>query len=190
MASDVEICNRALQKLGAKRISALSEESHNARSCLAAFAANRDALLESHPWNFAIERFSLAADAVSPAFGKAYSYTLPSGSLRILPPYTDSNTPYRDWIEEGGKILTDMSAPLEVRCIMQVTDANRMSPLFREALASKIALDLCEVITQSNTKKDSLSNDFEKDLAKAKKANGMKNVPIESAEDSWITGRS
>ena len=51
MASKVEIANRALQKLGAKRIASLSEDSRNARAINAAYDTLREAELRAHTWS-------------------------------------------------------------------------------------------------------------------------------------------
>lgn len=189
MASVVEICNRALQKLGAKRISDIDEDSINARACKACYETLRDALLEAHPWSFAIQRFSLAADANAPSWGRANSFTVPTSTLRVLPPYPEDNSPYRDWIMEDKKILTDEGAPLDVRCVVQVTDANKMHVLFREALSTKMAFEMCEELTQSNTKKADLKDDLRTAIAEAKKRSAIESVPVESVKDTWETGR-
>lgn len=193
MASDVEICNRALQKLGAQRIAGLEDNSKNARECNAAYTALRDAELRAHPWNFSITRVQLAAAAEAPAFGRARSFPLPSTFLRILPPYPEENLNDRDWqIEDSGEVLavyTNDSAPLNVRYVQQVADANKMDPLFREALATKLALELCEAITQSNSKKDLLFRDYDTIIKTAKHTNAIENVPQQAADDTWITAR-
>lgn len=190
MASEVQICNRALQKLGAKRITSLSQDSVNARACNVAFTDVRDAEYRKHSWNFAIERASLAADSSDPAWGRAKSYTLPSDFIRLLPPYPEDNLNDLDWQIEGNKILTDDSAPLYVRYIKRVTDPNLMDSLFREALACKLAIELCEEITQSNTKKESLKADYMDAIREAKKLNAIENVAQEPPEDTWISERA
>ena len=63
MASEVDIANRALQKLGAESIVSLTQDSENARACNLCYEPIRDAELRAHPWNFAIKRASLAADS-------------------------------------------------------------------------------------------------------------------------------
>lgn len=190
MASEVEICNRALQKLGARRINTLTEDSVNARACNAAYTELRDAELRAHTWNFAIERASLAADATAPAWGRANSFTLPSDYIKLADPYPEDNENSRDWQVEGGKILTDESAPLYIRYVKRATDANAMDPLFREALASKLAVELCEAVTQSNTKKQAAMEGYVQAIRQAKKANAIEGVPAQPAEDSWITVRA
>lgn len=189
MASKVEICNRALQKLGAKRITSLTDDSVNARACNLAFEPCKLAELEDHEWSFALDRAEIAADADEPTFGRAYSYTLPSDFVRLAHPYPEDNSNALEWIIEGKKIYTDDTAPLQVRYIYDVTDPQEMSPLFREALSARLALELCEELTQSNTKKDSLKDDYEKIIRRAKRSNAIQRVAGEPPEDSWITVR-
>lgn len=189
MASEVGICNRALQKLGAKRITSLSEDSRNARACNAAYEEARDSELRKHPWNFAITRVSLAADTATPDWGRANQFTLPADCLRIHDPYPEDNYNGRDWVVEGRKILTDESAPLYLRYIAQITDPNTMDALFREALAARIAAETCEEITQSVSKLDAIKMNYTAVIRDAKRANAIENVPIEAVEDSWLSVR-
>jgi len=193
MASVVEICNRALQKLGAQRIADIDENTKNARECKAAYTALRDAELRAHPWNFSITRAQLAASADTPVFGRARSFPLPSTFLRLLPSYPEQNLNDKDWqIEDGDEVLaifTNDSAPLNVRYVQQVTDPNKMDPLFREALAARMAFELCETITQSTTKWQLLEEAYNKTIATAKHTNAIENVAQVPAEDTWITAR-
>lgn len=189
MASVVGICNRALQKLGAAPITSLSENSKNARACNLAFEPVKLAELRSHPWNFAITREELAADATEPAWGRANSFTLPSDFVRLLPSYPEDNLNDLDFQIEGKKILTDEDAPLYIRYIYDVTDPNEMDALFREALSCKLALELCEEITQSNSKKEAVSKEYEFCIKQAKRSNAIENVAQEPPEDTWVTVR-
>lgn len=189
MASEVQICNRALQKLGAKRITSLTQDTPNARSCNVAYADLRDAELRAHTWNFAIKRAQLSADATAPTFGRSNAFQLPTDFLRLLPPYPEDNSNTLDWQIEGRKIYTDDSAPLNIRYVYQVTDPNEFDSTFREALATRIALELCEEITQSNTKKELLMADHKKVIAEARRTNAIENVAQMPPDDVWFTAR-
>ena len=94
-----------------------------------------------------------------------------------------------DWQIEGRKIYTDDSSPLDIRYIFRVTDPNQFDVLFQEALATRIALELVEEITQSNTKKDVLKDDYKLVIADARRLNAIERVAQVSPEDSWITSR-
>lgn len=185
MASNVGICNRALQKLGATRIVSLTEDSRNARACNAAFEAVRDALLRKHPWNFAITRVTLAPDATDPDFEYDYAFSLPSDCLRILP-----DNEVTDWVVEGRKILTNDGDTLELRYIKRVTDPNEFDPYFTEVLSAAIAVETCEEITQSNTKFQLVESQFKDALREAKQVNAFETISSDPPEDTWLTVRA
>lgn len=183
MASEVGICNRALQHLGARRITSLTQDTPNARECNAVYETVRDRELRRHRWAFAIERTSLPALSTAPAHGFSRQFQLPTDCLRVL---REANV---DWSIEGSKILTDDTAPLDVRYIRQVTDPNAMDVLFREALSAAIAFDLCERITQSNTKKRDLSTIYSDLLAEARRINGIERPAQDVETDDWVLAR-
>ena len=56
MASVVQICNSALNQLGASSITALTDDSKNARLCNERYTTIRDAVFRAHPWNCLIKR--------------------------------------------------------------------------------------------------------------------------------------
>lgn len=190
MASVTEICNRALQKLGAKSITSIDENSNAARACLKCYEVLRDAELMDHRWGFAIKRAELAADATVPAWGRANSFTLPVDYLKLIQPYPEMDSFDRDWVIENGKIITNDSAPLYLRYIGKITDPNQMDVLFREALSTKMALEMSEELTQSNTKKESIRADYDDIIKRARKASAIQSVPQVSVEDEWIAVRS
>lgn len=190
MASAVEICNRALQKLGAKRITSLTQDSSNARACNVAYESVLKSELRAHTWNFAIKRAEIAADATSPTWGKAKSFQLPSDFLFLAHDYPEDNLNSKDWQIEGRKILTDDAAPIYIRYIYLVTDPNEMDSLFIEAFATQLALQLCEEITQSNSKKDAIFTEYKDIIKTARKANAIEQISAEPPEDTWITVRA
>ncbi len=189
MASKVEIANRALQLLGAKRITSFAEDSRNGRAINAAYEPVKRALLRKHSWGCATKRIQLAADATAPAFGKENSFPLPSDWIRSLPldPGYQSNDD--DRVIEGRSILTDESDPLDLRYIYDITDPNEMDALFREALATAIAEALCEEITQSNTKMATVVVAHKEAIAEAKRANAIEKPAEQPPEDTWVTVR-
>jgi hypothetical protein len=190
MASEVSICNEALDILGAERIVSLTQDHVNAREVNACYAELRDRELEKHRWRFAITRTTLAADATEPDFDYTYAFPLPTDCLRVLLPSRTN----LDWqIESHGdrlSILTNDGDTLEVRYIKKVTDPNQMVPTFRGALAAMIAWLKCEKITQSNSKKDAAMNFYKFQIAEARRTNALQRTADESPEDSWVVVRN
>jgi hypothetical protein len=114
---------------------------------------------------------------------------LPADYLLLIDPDPEANFNDRDWQLENDGIHSNESAPLEIRYVAKITDPNAMDPLFREALSADMAVELCEEITQSNTKKASLVEDLKDALASAKRANAFESIAQEMPEDTWISVR-
>lgn len=174
--------------LGAAKITSLTENSANARKCNAVFLRRKRATLRAHPWNFAIRRVQIAADATPPAFGRANSFPLPSKCLRALPPDPGSNSPWRDWSIENNKIFTNDSAPLDLRYIDE--DAALTDPLYDAYLAADIAEFLCEDITQSNTKKADATAAKKAAMFEARRTNAIEKSPSPPPDDTWLAVRN
>ena len=197
MTSDVDICNLALQRLGTKAISSLSEDSTAGRECNRVYEHSRDSELRSHPWSFARARAELAADSTDPAFGYAKQYPLPAGFLRLLPVRNIARgffslggiDPNIDWQIEGTKILTDDSAPLQIIYLQVIEDVTAFDQLFKDLLVARIAMDISEKVTQSNTKKANAETRYVAAKAEAKRVNAFERPPLESPTDTWVTAR-
>jgi len=90
MASEVDICNLGLARLGdPATVASINppEGSAQAGHCKRWYPITRDLLLEAHPWGFATQRVSLA-DLGSAWPSWAYAYELPSDCIKawaVLP---------------------------------------------------------------------------------------------------------
>ncbi|HAA91643.1 MAG TPA: hypothetical protein DCS82_01035 [Rhodospirillaceae bacterium] len=94
MASEVEICNAALSKIGISgnnRITSLSQNTKNAKACDERYATLRDLLLEQHTWNFATKRLQLAASSTAPSYEFEYSFPLPPDWIRTIEVHDNEN---------------------------------------------------------------------------------------------------
>lgn len=187
--SDVSICNLALQKLGAARISSLSDGSNNQKQCSAAYEAMRDRELRANRWKFAITRVILAASSVSPVFFYAKAFLLPPDCLRPIFPARLG----LDWKVENHEgvpaILTNDGTTLEVRYVRQITDPTQFDALFVDALACKLAWHLCETLTQSNTKKEAVHEEYVIAMREARKMNAIEIGTLKQPIDEWILAR-
>lgn len=188
MASETSICNRALRKIGANRITSLTDpNSKSARACNELYADSRDALLRAHPWNFAMERVALAPMVATPAFGFDNYFQLPADFIRVA--HMEDEEIY-DYKVEGRKIATDIASVLNLVYIKRVTDTSQFDALFVDALASYLAWQLAETLTQSNTKKAAAKDDFILSLRIAKNADGQEGTSDEIPDTNWITVRN
>lgn len=80
MASEVSICNLALNHIGAYAIASLSDATKEARDCNTLYSYARDSVLRDHKWAFATKRLTLAllTDTYS---GWDYAYQYPTDCL-------------------------------------------------------------------------------------------------------------
>jgi hypothetical protein len=185
--SNVAIANRALQKLGAKRISSLTQDAPNARSMNAAFERVRDAELRRYDWTFAIKRASIAADGDSPDWGDYKRYSLPNDFLRLI--RDDESGANVDWRIEGLYILTGDAAPLKIKYIARIEDPNFYDPLFAEAFAGRLAMECAKEITDSTSDKESVKDDYKTDIAEARRVGAIEKAAQEFPEDPWLAAR-
>jgi hypothetical protein len=183
--SVVDICNGALHRVGASSILALTDNTREARLCAAAYDANRRAELRKHRWNFTIKRVALAPDAAAPAFDFAYQFTLPTDCLRVLLPQ-DADL---DWVVEGRKILSNYDDVVYLRYVADITDVTQFDAAFYDLMAISLALDLCEALTDSTSKKAQLAQDYKDAVLEAKKINAFEQVPAEAPDPTFLTAR-
>ena len=163
MASTVDICNGALNQLGATTILSLTEDSKNARLCNSRFTQVRDAVFRSHPWNCLQKRVELAADTTAPAWGFSYAYTLPADCLRLLR-ILDYDSNYK---VEGRKILSNTSS-MKILYIGRVTDPNEYDESLRETLSAALGADIAFAVTSNNQTATNMYNLFQDKLKDAR----------------------
>ena len=153
MASVVDICNSALNLLGASTISALTEDTKNARLCNQRYEPVRNRVFRGHNWNCLIKRVQLAANSTDPVIEYAKSYALPSDCLRVLKIHngtTDSIASDLDYKIEGKNIVTDETTVYLVYIALD-TDPNNYDVYLREAISHQLAADLAYAITNNAT---------------------------------------
>ena len=153
MASTVDICNSALNLLGASTISALTDDSKNARLCNQRYENVRDRVFRSHAWNCLTKRVQLAQDSDAPVIEYTYQYTLPTDCLRVLKVHngtTDSIASAIDYKVEGRKIKSD-EGTIYLIYIAIDTDPNNYDSYLRESISHQLAADLAYAITSNAT---------------------------------------
>ncbi len=187
--SEVSIANLALQKLGSKNIVSLSENINEAKAVASCYEALRDKEIRMYLWGFAKTRAILAPHAVQPAFTFSYAFVLPSDFLRLIKPARLG----LDWtieVHEGERaILTNDGDTLQIRYIRKVTDPTLFDPCFVDMLACRIAWHCCERLTQSNTKKQGIMEEYNVSRAEARKTSAFELPSQAQPADEWLAAR-
>ena len=195
MPSDIDICNLALTKLGQQRILSFTDNVKAARSLNAIYAMERDNEIRAHQWSFAMKRTLLPVLVDVPAFGYSHAYQLPDdylkliqagrfspggmgdvispGSARVLGLVVDGS----DYRIEGQTIVTNFPAPLGIRYMRKITDPNLFDACFVKALASRLAMEMCEDLVQVGSKRQLAQQEYKEAIVGAIRANAIEFPP-------------
>lgn len=185
--SRLSVCNSALVKVGAERISDISEENKRAKVLSAIYETTRDYVLRAHPWHFATKRVILAPTATTPDFGYQYEYDIPSDCLKVR----DCQVYCREDIDfkvEGGKIRTDWSE-INVLYTFRQDDESEWDSCFAEAMAWSLATQIAYNLTQSVTLSQQCESKYKSMLAEARSMNGSEGVLDGFIADTWTLSR-
>lgn len=158
--SEIQICNMALSKLGEEqRINSFNDNTKAAQKCAIFYEPARQALLAEFLWRFARKREVLAPLVDAPSFDGGNYFQKPTSCLRIVGTDEDYRYGYGRWLSEGNKIIADTTA-LKLVYIADITDVTLFDAAFVQALACKLAIDLSIPMTQSNTRRSEMIDEF------------------------------
>ncbi len=185
--SEVGICNMALNRIGARRVTSIEEDNTevNAIRCRTHYDQTRDALLRSHWWRFAVARAELSEDATAPDFQWENQFILPSDFLRLIDIY-DSINPYE---LEGERLLTDDDS-VDLKYVKGVTDATKFDPLFVEVLVLQLAMKLVMPISRDKVLRAELADELRGVLSVARRVNmDERNRLGRMVTNTWLAAR-
>ena len=192
MASEVDICNSALNQLGASQIISRTENSKAARVVNQRYDFVRDKVIRSHPWNACVRRASLGQETETPTYKYAYQYALPTDPycLRVINISTGGNYEELDidYQIEGRKLLTD-EGTVFLRYIARITDPNEYDALLIEAFIAALAADISYAITNSVTLARELQGLYVQKLSEARFADAQENFPDVIEADAFTNAR-
>jgi hypothetical protein len=149
----------------------------------------RDSELTKNRWVFARLYATLTLSVPVPSMATAErpnAFAKPNDCLRPI------RSKGAKWEVRGGYIYTSDSA-LTIEYIARIVEAD-FDPLFVDMLAARIAMDMCEDVTQSNIKKGDARTAYREAKQSAKAANALiigsdDDMTEPDDDDSWIQAR-
>lgn len=152
MGNSVDYVNRALQTLGARKISVLSyEDSQNAATATDLYEPCVNELLgDGTPWGFARVRVQLSQLVPAPANTDwTYAYALPANTLNAIRTDVDNGS----WIfyadpDSGNRVLYSNETAVYADIIRR-TDDSLFPPHFVKALVARLTAALAMPVTRS-----------------------------------------
>lgn len=191
-ASKVAICNSALAKVGASRISSLDDDTKEARLCKELLPLCCRDLLRSHPWNFAIVRVAVAASVTTPVFGYSYKFDLPEDCLRVLnvdAEFSDEDGAHYAWKVERRSLLVNDST-ISIKYLQDVSDSPELfDPCFVETLAFRLASDLAFPLSQSTALASRMDQQYRAALTFARTYDAQEGSSDRFSADQWLDSR-
>ena len=187
MPSQVDLCNKALRRLGEDPIIALDTNTLWGKRCSQALPEVVRTVLSLDVWRSCTKRASLASESTKP-LGYTSSYVLPSDCLRLA---ALKQSQYQDWAIEGNRILTQKAADtdLEIMYVSQVSDPNEYTPTLYEAIALGLAHELSGYSTATTVRQNEVYSLFSIAVATAQNINAKENPVNYLASSSWIDAR-
>jgi hypothetical protein len=199
VATETELINAALRKGGgAKRILALTDSVGSAGIASDVLVSERDDLLRSGVWNFAVTRIKLGQLSTLPAFGWSFAYGLPADCERVVSVHDNSTgsgvVPYKveSLLQADGSyinVIASDATDIYLRYCRQITDPNLMTASFRQALILRMAKIFAISIAKSNPLFQALDAEYKEAYRQARSIDGVEDYPERLPEGSWATAR-
>lgn len=147
MASKVQICNLALSKLGANRITSLTDNTTEAKLCNVLFDDLADEVMLEGSWTSTIKRVSLAQTTNTPIFQFANEFQLPVDPFCLKVLNIDEIVPGDEpYAIESDKLLSD-SDNVKIRYIARLTDTEDWDVMLRRAFVARLAAEMAFPLT-------------------------------------------
>ena len=197
MASEVDICNLALSHIGTKStISALSEQSNEARQCNIHYAKARDFVLRIHPWGFAEKILALALLSDPPP-NWLFKYQYPTDCVTGIEVLPEDKTvelpiPYKLGIASdlNSKVILTDREDAYFRYTARVTNATLFDDAFVQALSWYLASQLALPLTGAKAIRNEAIRGYLIISGQAETADLNENEPDPEREASWTDGRN
>lgn len=194
--SKIEIINRALLKLGEPPVASLNDASFG-RVYDIIYNDVKDLLLSSYPWRFAVEVRDLPK--LEEKYNGKFMYQLPKECLLVLQVFGTGNVCCGDEVKcyagrnyelANNCVVTEVNGGVSAEFVRKLDDDGRFPPLFREAVAAKMAGELAMRLKHSLTLKQTMENEFFALIKQAEMNNEiMKDVEL-LPDSSWVMVRN
>jgi hypothetical protein len=126
-------------------------------------------------------------------------YLKPASYLRLAPQNPKpglnplggpSGVGYDDRLLQDDYIVTSDAGPITLRFVADFTDVGRMHANFCEAVAARIAMAICDTITQSNAQLQIVQGEFKKWESDALTIDGIESGFEDPPDDDFVTVRN
>lgn len=100
-----------------------------------------------------------------------------------------TNRLYNDWLYQGDYIVSMQVDPIIYRFVADTVDVRRFDAMFCEGLACRIGYEVCEILTQSSTKKADIAKAYDEFMGWARTVNAIQAGSEEPPLDDYLAVR-
>ena len=171
----IDLCSRALVKLGASTIASFDEATAEAKVCTQLYEPTLESLLAAYPWRFALEKAELARLVSAPTADYQYAYQLPNDCVRVLSAGNGARSQGLKYKIVGNTLHTNAQEVI-ISYVARPDEAN-FPPFFSNALIARLAAELCLPLTESTTRTDYMYQRAEEEFKNAKLTDSQQDIP-------------
>jgi len=171
----IDLCSRALIKLGAQTIASFDEATAEAKVCSQLYEPTLESLLAAYPWRFALEKAELARLTQAPTADYQYAYQLPGDCVRVLSAGNGEKSQGLRYKIVGNMLHTN--AERVIVSYISRPDETVFPPFFCNALIAKLAAEMCLPLTESTTRTEYMYQRAEEEFKTAKLTDSQQDVP-------------
>lgn len=185
--SRIDLCSRALLKVGAHTIASFDEGTVEAEIAASLFPTVRDAVLSAHPWNFATMQATLPRLATAPVADYANAFQLPSDCIRVLSAGTGGRGQGIRYKVMKRQLHTDVDEVILTYIFRP--DELDFPAFFDIALIAQLSAEFCIPLTDSTSRWEALQRIAETELRRAKLIDAQEETPPAVEDFTLIEGR-
>jgi hypothetical protein len=188
--STVNICNKALLLCGASPITALSDDTVNARTLNTIYDITRKNILIEGRWTFALTRATVTANTVASLVAweyphEDYVYDRPTDALRVW----ETSDKYASWREEGDYIITNVSIT-GLLYTWDIEDESKFRQKFVDAFVDLLAYEISFQLLNSAPKAEQFLNKYQKlSLPNALAVDAQTGDQQTQIDDAWVNAK-
>ena len=200
MASEVEICNMALGRIGEDPILSFDDGDKASDLCRDNWESVRDVTLKAIAPSCAVRRTTLVRSVDTPAWGWDYQYVLPTGYLKLLSPSSSESSelyevegysPSFKYEIEDGKLLCNDEGPIGIKYVFRQVNTTKYDATTVEAMVLAMASVLAWSLRNIRSLSESLMGQFKELVADASGQSTRERTDLveEDTDFNWITSR-
>lgn len=191
--SPTDICNLSQKFLRQSPIADIENPDSKAeRTYASLYDQARRVALEMHPWNFASKRVVMALggpDDQPTHKWKNASALLPGDFIRVNTIGYNDDWDSTMYALEANRILTNEPAPFYLQYVCDFVDISRMSPLFIETFAKRLAGMAAFDMTGNASLQQVLEQSAADALDSAMSSDGQQRPPVRRQVSKWNRAR-